>query len=88
MFENIINSIEKLNTSLESVSHFCNYLIHPTHILFTFWNWTVECSFYICLLVAMYSLICKALKIKKIGNLAPFSIVTYIIIQSIGKVNF
>jgi len=86
MFENIIISAGKANNSLDSISQFCNYVMHPTNILLTFWNWTVECSFYICLLVAMFSLICKVLRIKKLGKLTSFSIFIYILIQSIGKV--
>lgn len=79
--------LAKMET-LETIKNFCDYLIHPSHIFFSFWNWTVEISFYFCLLLAMFSIICKAFKIKKFSKLAPFSVGLYVLLQAIGKVKF
>lgn len=83
-----IEALKTIEDTLEPLTNFCDYLLHPSHIFFSFWNWTVECSFYVCLLVAMFSIICKAFKIRKFSKLAPFSVGAYILIQSIGKVVF
>lgn len=87
MLENF-KIIQSMKDYLEPVRNFCDYLIHPSHIFFSFWNWTVECSFYVCLLVAMFAIICKAFKIKKFSKLAPFSVGAYVFIQAVGKVKF
>lgn len=75
-----------IKESLKSIAEFIDLILHPVKIFILIWNWTVEWSYIVCLLLAMFSILSYILGHKKYAKLAPTSIVIYTILQAIGKV--
>lgn len=77
--------LKDISESLKSIATLVDYLLHPTKILVSFWNFTWEISFLICLCIALISLIFYICGKKKAAKYIPYSIIVYTIIQAIGR---
>lgn len=81
-----METLLEIKESLKSIANFVDLVIHPAKIFILVWNWTVEWSYLICLLLAIFSILSYILGHKKFAKLAPASMVIYTILQAIGKV--
>jgi hypothetical protein len=72
--------------SLKTIGHFINFLIHPSLIFQSMWNFTVIYSYWILLAIAMLSSIFYVLGFKKCAKYIPGSIALYVLIQMLKKV--
>lgn len=77
--------LKDISESLKAIASLVDYLLHPTKILVSFWNFTWEISFLICLCVALISLIFYICGKKKAAKYIPCSLIVYTIIQAIGR---
>jgi len=78
--------LEKIEKSLETISTFCDYVIHPVKILIALWTAIVKLSSPICLTGALACIILYALGYKKYGKGITISFVIYVVIQAIESV--
>lgn len=76
--------IENISSSLDKIANFCECIMHPSKILLGLWHWTVGISYWLCLCIAIFSLINYILGVKKFVKLIPWSIGIYALIQAIG----
>lgn len=73
---------------MENIKDFtliCYYITHPKAFFLMLWNFSVDASYWICLYVALFSLICYIFNFKKFAKYVPFSVGFYALIQSIGS---
>lgn len=75
-----------MTESLKTISELCEYILHPTKIFLNVWNWTVDVSFWIFLIIALFSLVNYVLGIKKFAKYVPWCIGIYAFIQALGKI--
>lgn len=71
--------------SLKTIAQFFNYLMHPSLIVSALWHFTMAYAFWICLLVAMLSMIFYAIGFKKCAKFIPGSISLFILLKMIGS---
>lgn len=82
----LIEYIKEIAEPLKTIAKFLDYLMHPGKILFFILNWTIEWSYYICLIAALISFILYMLGDKKKFKYIPISIVVYALLQAIGVI--
>lgn len=70
--------------ALKTIAKFFNYVMHPGLAIHALWNYTLAYAFWICLLVAMISMIFYALGFKKCAKWIPGSFAIYTLIRVIG----
>ncbi|BDR77059.1 hypothetical protein [Clostridium tetani] len=71
---------------LKSISKVCEYLLDPSKLFSSLWNWTVDVSYTLFLSIAFISFILYLIGHKKMAKFVTTSIVLYAFIQAIGKV--
>ncbi|MBU3098405.1 MULTISPECIES: hypothetical protein [Clostridium] len=71
--------------SLKTIATFLNYMIHPSLVVKLLWNYTQIYSFWVCLFIAMFSIIFYGLGFKKFIKYVPGSIAVYTLIKMIGS---
>lgn len=81
-----IETLISIKESLKSIANFIDLITHPIKIGILFWNWSVEWSYMLCLLLAIFAVLSYTLGHKKYAKLAPTALVIYIVLQAIGKV--
>lgn len=82
----MVEILNNINENLIGIKNFLDYVLHPSRIFIALWNWTFAMSFWICLFIALFSLISYMAGIKKYAKLMPFSVTIYALIQAIGSV--
>ena len=76
-------SVEGWN-SIKTISDFLFYVMHPGMILQALWKYTVIYSYWVCLLVALLSIIFYVLGNKKAAKFIPGSFAIYALIKAIS----
>jgi len=71
--------------SIKTIADFLNYLMHPSLILKGLWYYTQLYSFWICLFIALISLILYILGFKKFAKYVPASVAIYTLIKMIAS---
>jgi len=71
--------------ALKTIGSFLNYIIHPSLAIHALWGFTQVYSFWICLFVAMGSMLMYGFGFKKFAKYVPFSMVIYGFIKFIGS---
>jgi len=71
--------------SLKTIATFLNFIIHPSLIIKSLWAFTEVYSFWICLFVALGSMLMFGFGFKKFAKFVPFSIALYSFIKYIGS---
>jgi hypothetical protein len=71
--------------SLKTIADFLNYLMHPSLVISALWKYTQIYAFWICLLVAIISIICYSFGFKKFAKYVPASLAVYSFIKFIGS---
>lgn len=80
-----IQVLEDIRKDLKTITDFFYYLFHPAQILMLIWHWTLSISYWVCLFIALFALICYVFNIKKFAKLVPFSVGFYALLQAIGS---
>lgn len=71
--------------AIKTIGDFLYYLMHPSLIFQGLWYYTKIYAFWICLFVALISIVLYALGFKKFAKYAPASISIYLLIEMIGS---
>ena len=71
--------------SLKTIASFLNYIIHPSLAVHALWQYTVIYSFWICLFVAMFSMVFYTLGFKKCAKFIPGAMAFYTLIKMIAS---
>lgn len=71
--------------AIKTIGKFLNYLIHPGLVLKALWKYTIIYSFWICMFVALISMVLYALGFKKYAKYVPGSIAIYTLIKMIAS---
>lgn len=86
MVKGLINfSTIDIAESIKNIGEFCNYLLHPAKILWSFWNFSVELSFIICLAICLFSVLMSIFGNNKYKRLAYSSFLVYLLIQCVNS---
>ena len=72
--------------AIKTIGKFLYYLMHPGLIFAGLWKYTVIYSFWVCMFVAMISVILYALGYKKFAKYVPTSVVVYTLIKALSSV--
>jgi predicted ferric reductase len=84
----LIEGIKGMGTdgweAIKSIGKFLNYLMHPSLIIQALWNYTQLYAFWICLAIALISIILYSFGFKKYAKYAPFSISIYMLIKMVS----
>jgi len=70
---------------MSNIENFCKYVMHPGLIASAAWSSLQLYSFWICLFVAILSVLMFGFGFKKFGKWVPFSMVVYGFIKFIGS---
>lgn len=70
--------------SIKTIADFFFYLMHPGMILQALWKYTVIYSYWVCLVVALLSIIFYVLGNKKAAKFIPGSFAIYALIKAIS----
>lgn len=81
-----MESIKEIIEPLKTIAKFLDYIMHPGKILFFILNWTIEWSYFLCLIVALAAFILYILGDKGKLKYIPISITVYILLQAIGVI--
>lgn len=81
-----MESIKEIVEPLKTIAKFLDYIMHPGKVLFLILNWTIEWSYFLCLIVALAAFILYMLGDKKKLKYIPISITLYILLQAIGVI--
>ena len=71
--------------AIKTIGEFLNYLMHPGLIFSALWEYTKIYAFWICLLLAIISMILYSFGFKKFAKYAPASLAAYSFIKYIGS---
>jgi|GEM_PF-7026593 len=71
--------------SLKTIAKFLNYLMHPSMIISALWEYTQAYAFWVCLFVALGSMLMYGFGFKKFAKYVPFSLAIYSFIKYIGS---
>lgn len=87
--ENLLVGIKDIGVdgwnAIKTIGEFLNYLMHPGLIFSALWEYTQLYAFWICLLVAIISLLLYSFGFKKFAKYAPVSMAAYSFIKFIGS---
>ena len=70
---------------MSNVENFFKYVMHPSLIVSSVWSVVQLYSFWVCLFLAIGSILMYSFGFKKFGKWVPFSIVAYGFIKFIGS---
>lgn len=86
---NIAELVKNIGTdgwgAIKTIGNFLNYIIHPSLIIKALWQYTQVYAFWICLFVALASMIMYGFGFKKFAKYVPFSMAAYSFIKYIGS---
>lgn len=68
-------------SAIKTIASFLNYLMHPGLIFQGLWQFIVMYSFWICMFIALISLILYSFGFRKFAKYVPFSISIYVLIK-------
>jgi len=71
--------------AIKNIGKFLNYLMHPSLIFAGLWHYTVIYSLWVCMFVALVSVVLYALGYKKLAKYAPTSVIVYTLIKAISS---
>lgn len=71
--------------AIKTIGTFLNYLMHPSWIIALLWKYTQVYAFWICLFVALASMIMYGFGFKKFAKYVPFSLAAYSFIKYVGS---
>lgn len=71
--------------AIKTIGSFLNYIVHPSLAVKALWGFTQVYSFWICLFVAIGSMLMYSFGFKKFAKYVPFSIAIYSFIKYIGS---
>jgi hypothetical protein len=90
---NISNVLDGLKSAgndgwnaIKTIAEFLNYLMHPGMIFRSLWNFIVLYSYWICLFVALISLVLYSLGFKRFAKYLPASVSIYVLIKMLAGV--
>jgi len=83
---NVRTILDTTGNALKNIGDVAFYLLHPGMIFQALWNYTVLYSFWVCMLVAIISLMLYGFGFKKCAKYAPTSIALYSLIRVLSKV--
>ena len=85
----LIEGLKSIGTdgwaAIKTIGSFLNYIIHPSLIIKVLWQFTQVYSFWVCLFVALASMLMYSFGFKKFAKYVPFSIAAYSFIKYIGS---
>jgi len=71
--------------AIKTIGTFLNYLMHPSMVVSILWKYTQIYAFWICLFVALGSMLMYAFGFKKFAKYVPFSMAIFSLIKYIGS---
>lgn len=72
--------------AIKTIAKFFNYLMNPGLIFQALWNSIQAYAYWICLVIALFSLIAYIAGFKKYARLVPGSFIVFALIKAIGSV--
>jgi len=71
--------------AIKTIGSFLNYVMHPDLAMRALWGFAQVYAFWICLFVALGSMLMYAFGFKKFAKYVPFSIAIFSLIKYIGS---
>lgn len=70
--------------NIKTIATLCEFLLHPTKLLGAMWNGFVSVSYWVCLAVGLFGLVCMWFGIRKYKKAIPLSIFIYTFVQAVN----